>query len=196
MTAPLIDARRMTAKEFFEWIGVPYRQVRERIVVDDMDISSRNILHLPDLRKVTVRGNFNCSQNSLQTLEGCPRDIRKDFNCSNNHLVSLHGGPRRVGQDFYCDDNRLRSLVGGPTDVRFHFFAAGNRLVTLEGLPALRKLKGIYCPENPLKHLRGLPVTFGEFQCDEGWFTPRTIENWTPRSRQRKQARNSPIIPL
>lgn len=52
-----------------------------------------------------VSGDFNCRDNELTSLQGCPKVIRLDFDCSYNNLTSLEGSPKTVGRDFYCLSN-------------------------------------------------------------------------------------------
>jgi hypothetical protein len=53
-----------------------------------------------------VSGEFNCSFNSLTSLEGCPKEVGGSFYCSFNSLTSLEGCPKKVGGNFYCDGNK------------------------------------------------------------------------------------------
>lgn len=49
-----------------------------------------------------VKGNFNCSNKHLTSLEGCPEIVLVSFDCSYNYLTSLEGCPNKVGYNFYC----------------------------------------------------------------------------------------------
>ena len=46
-----------------------------------------------------VGGNFDCSDNELKFLVGCPSEVGGDFKCKYNRLTSLKGCPRKVGGD-------------------------------------------------------------------------------------------------
>jgi len=61
-----------------------------------------------------VGASFNCSDNSLTSLNGAPQEVGASFNCSDNSLTSLKGAPQRVGSFFNCSDNSLSSLEGAP----------------------------------------------------------------------------------
>ena len=52
-----------------------------------------------------VAGYFDCSDNNLTNLKGCPHTVTDNFVCSGNKLTSLEGAPRFVGRDFCCYDN-------------------------------------------------------------------------------------------
>ena len=54
-----------------------------------------------------VTGYFECSNNRLTTLKGCPRWVGGSFTCYNNRLTSLEFSPDYVGGYFNCDDNYL-----------------------------------------------------------------------------------------
>ena len=47
-----------------------------------------------------VGGNFDCSDNELMSLVGCPSEVGGDFKCKYNRLTSLKGYPRKVGGIF------------------------------------------------------------------------------------------------
>jgi len=71
------------------------------------------IEYLP-LRFDYVSGGFNCSDNMLVSLKGCPQTVGGYFNCSNNNLLSLEGCPQTVGENFYCYRNELKDLEHFP----------------------------------------------------------------------------------
>ena len=49
------------------------------------------------------KGNFNCSDSNLTSLEGAPREVGGGFDCCSNNLISLEGAPEKIGGDFYHD---------------------------------------------------------------------------------------------
>ena len=57
-------------------------------ITGSIDLSGRGLTELPDLSKVVVKGNFNCSGNHLTSLEGAPKGVRF-FNYSNNPLTGF-----------------------------------------------------------------------------------------------------------
>ena len=59
-----------------------------------------------------VKGNFYCFDNSLQTLEGSPKEVGGGFYCYNNKLQTLKGSPKEVDGNFYCNHNKLQTLEG------------------------------------------------------------------------------------
>lgn len=73
-----------------------------------------------------VKGFFDCSQNKLTTLKGCPIETTGFFDCSENLLTSLEGSPKKVGGFFNAYKNKLITLDGSPkvvngdVDVRFN----------------------------------------------------------------------------
>jgi len=75
-----------------------------------------------------VRGSFNCRNNQLTSLDGCPSVVGWDFDCSGNQLTSLVGSPTEVGENFWCSFNQLTSLVGCPSEVRGNFFCGNNSI--------------------------------------------------------------------
>ena len=60
-----------------------------------------------------IKGDFDCSNNELILLKGCPQKVSGYFDCSNNKLTSLEGCPEEVGILFDCCENpTLKSLKG------------------------------------------------------------------------------------
>ncbi|MFK2821582.1 hypothetical protein [Arcobacter sp. YIC-80] len=102
-----------------------------------------------------VNGYFDISNNSLESLEGCPEKVGKDFNCSKNELDSLLGAPIRVG-DFDCSHNKLTSLSYCPKEVIGFFNCSNNQLTSIKGSP--RTIKGYFrCEYNKIESLKGGP---------------------------------------
>ena len=85
------------------------------VIKGDLDLSDKKLEELPDLSKVTVEGNFNCSANHLTSLEGAPKEVGGDFYCSYNQLTSLKGAPEKVGGDFGCDEDIAEKYGLGET---------------------------------------------------------------------------------
>ena len=92
-----------------------------------IDVNGDVDLGVYDLDKIPfkfgiVTGYFNCSNNKLTSLYGCPREVGGQFHCLSNRLTNLIGGPQEVGRDYRCDDNRcddnrLESLEGCAGDI-------------------------------------------------------------------------------
>ncbi len=119
---------------------------------------------------VDVDGGFDCYNLGLKDFKGVRfGQVSRNFNCSNNSLTSLEGAPQSVGGDFDCSDNELKSLEGVPQSVSGYFSCSHNELKSLEGLPAgFRVGVGFSCSHNELESLKGLPDGFkvgGYFSC-------------------------------
>ena len=71
----------------------------------------RGLTELP-LKFGVVTGWFDCSNNNLRSLEGCPLRVGGYFSCSKNRLTSLEGCPKYVGSNFYCQENNIREFTG------------------------------------------------------------------------------------
>ena len=82
---------------------VDLRITNSFIISDD---SSLNLKELPNLNINKVNGSFNCSNNKLTSLKGCPKIINDDFECGGNQLTSLKGCPKEVNGDFICWNNK------------------------------------------------------------------------------------------
>lgn len=135
-------------------------------VNDNVNFHDMNLDKIPLLFK-HVDGYFNCSNNKLVTLEGCPESVGGSFNCSSNKLVTLNGCPKSVGDDFICSSNYLTSLEGSPKLINGSYFCSGNLLKSLEGCPESVG-RHFYTRFNKLISLDGSPDTIeGEFDCDK-----------------------------
>lgn len=90
--------------------------------------------------------SLDCSKNRLETLKPLDKEEIKrvmSFNCSNNHLTSLKGCPRIVYDDFDCSRNNLTSLEGCPSEVHGHFSCYSNvKNFTVEEVLDYCKAKG------------------------------------------------------
>ena len=135
------------------------------VIWGDVWLSNKGLSKLPDLSKVIVRGNFNCSDNKLTSLEGAPREVRRTFRCDYNRLTSLKGAPKKVGGSFACNYNLLTSLEGAPREVGGLFWCQQNFLTSLKGAP--REVGGDFmCFRNHLTSLEGAPKKVGgSFNC-------------------------------
>ena len=111
-------------------------------------------------------GDFNCSNNELKTLKGCPEIIDGTFYCSHNDLTSLEGGPKIVKNGYLCNYNILKTLKGSPKNINGVFDCSNNNLESLEGGP--KKTSTFRCYLNELKTLKGCPeIIDGHFNCSE-----------------------------
>ena len=92
-----------------------------------VDLRHQNLVKLP-LKFNKISNYFDCSENDLTTLEGCPRYVDGTFDCSNNKLTSLKYSPEYVGV-FDCSYNyKLLSLKDFETNVEYNF--GGNYKLT------------------------------------------------------------------
>jgi len=98
----------------------------------DVYLSSKGLTKLP-LKFGKVGDYFDCSNNQLTTLEGCPQSVGGSFNSASNKLTTLEGGPQSVGSHFNCTYNRLISLEGCPQSIGGYFSFQDNRLKDLYG---------------------------------------------------------------
>ena len=93
----------------------------------DVDLYRKGLIELP-LRFNKVTGSFDCGDNNLTSLKGCPRWLGTDFCFSYNKLTSLKVSPRWIGGFFSCINNRLTSLEFCPDYVGGDFYCTGNKL--------------------------------------------------------------------
>jgi len=139
-------------------LGVELYSIQEDGTVNvngTVDISFKKLSRIPVSFGV-VKGDFNCSNNELETLAGCPKTVGVSFYCHSNRLESLDSSPAYVGKAFICSNNRLVSLEGVPNAINGNFDCSKNRLVSLKSAP--RAVRGSFdCSENQLVTLEGIP---------------------------------------
>lgn len=70
-----------------------------------------------------ITNYFDCSENELTTLEGCPVYVGSTFDCCYNNLTSLKYSPKYVGDDFNCSDNNIKRLEYLSCEIGGEFFS-------------------------------------------------------------------------
>ena len=111
-----------------------------------------------------VSGIFDCSNTKITSLEGCPR-VASIFDCSNTNITSLEGGPEEVENDFYCSNTKIASLEGFPKKVGGSFYCSNTNITSLEGFP--KNIRGSFsCSYTKITSLEGCPEKIGgSFDC-------------------------------
>lgn len=140
----------------------------------DLNISDYDLESLVEFnfdKDILVLGKFNCSNNKLTSLEGCPKNIYGDFYCHDNQLTSLEGAPKLINGFFNCDNNKLKNLKGYPSNVKSSFSCSQNPLTSLEGAPEV--VNGYFdCSYCELTSLKGAPKKVeGNFNCSHNKLT-------------------------
>jgi hypothetical protein len=97
----------------------------------------QNLTDFKGVRFGEISKFFDCSRNSLTSLDGAPQKVGGGFRCYSNKLTSLEGAPQRVGGDFICHSNQLVSLKGSPQIVTGSFYCSSNQLTSLDGAPPM-----------------------------------------------------------
>ena len=144
------------------------------VVRGDFNCSGNSLVSLRGCPREVRLGSFLCNDNQLTSLEGVPKKVDKIFDCSNNELTSLKGVPENVGGSFYCTLNKLTSLEGAPKKVGGHFGCSHNKLTSLRGAP--RKTRVFDCSHNKLTSLKGAPKEVTGFVCSNNT-TTFTVED-------------------
>ena len=99
-----------------------------------VDLSNRNFSKLP-LNFNRVNGFFDCENNHLKSLKGCPEYVDGYFDCSFNKLTSLKNCPIRINGSFWASHNELTSLKGGPQFIAGNYYCTHNNLIDVKGFP-------------------------------------------------------------
>lgn len=98
---------------------------------------------------VDVDGDVELYNIGLEKIPLKFREVKGEFTCSMNKLESLEGCPEIVGGRFYCNRNELTSLVGGPKSVNGNYSFEHNNVTSFEGFPDFVSGK-VSCIDNPI----------------------------------------------
>ena len=72
----------------------------------NVDLTFKNIEEFPSyIQFYEVKGTFDCSENKIKSLRGCPMYITGNFYCYNNMLNTLNHCPDTVEGKFFCHGN-------------------------------------------------------------------------------------------
>ena len=77
-------------------------------VYGNVDLYWKKLTSIP-LNFNIVNGYFNCGNNYLTSLKGCPVRVGNWFSCHNNKLTSLQYHPTVYGE-FYCYNNQINTF--------------------------------------------------------------------------------------
>jgi hypothetical protein len=141
-----------------------------------IDVDGNVNLYLTKIKNLPIRfnkvsGTFDCSNNSLTTLYGCPTEVGGNFWASNNQITSLEHCPKEVGGTFSCNGNKLTTLEYTNNISCMVFLCKDNELTTLEHCP-IKVIKDFNCEDNQITSLLGSPrVLSGYFRCDTNKLT-------------------------
>jgi hypothetical protein len=108
-----------------------------------------------------VTGTFWCSENVLNTLKGCPREVSGIFCCDNNKLTTLEYGPVIVGKKYSCENNNLITLNGSPENLDGEFHCTSNPIY--EVFKIFGTLER-YQASLDYKYWRGIDIISGRFK--------------------------------
>jgi hypothetical protein len=86
-------------------------------------------MFIKEMIPMIIDGDFNCRNNQLTSLEGCPYKVHGSFWCNDNKITTLKGGPILIGEAFGCLNNKLINLEGAPSLVRGMFWAGNDKVI-------------------------------------------------------------------
>ena len=135
-----------------------YYRIDNYTINDDLsiDVNDDVILHHMNLEKIPlnfnrVSGYFDCSDNNLISLEGCPPYIGSHFLCDVNELSSLKKAPKHINGNFLCYSNKLISLQYSPHYIDGDFFLLNNNIRSFQYFPQVKDKIELY--DNPIQEL-------------------------------------------
>ena len=143
---------------------------KNSVLKGDLDLAYMGLGALPDLSDVVVEGDFNCRDNGLRNLKGCPK-VKGKIKADGNLIESLEG--YHIYQDgrFYDICHLPKNFViKGDLDLR------GMSLGALPDLSDVVVEGNFDCSKNSLKNLKGCPKVKREtIAC---WNNLESLENY------------------
>lgn len=124
-------------KSWLDRIGINNYIINDDLIVDvdnNINISNMELTEIP-IQFGKVTGAFDCSNNKLTSLKGCPSEVGWFFDCCNNKIESLIGSPRIVDSTFTFVNNKVKNLEGAPDEVGGNFICRENQITTLKWCP-------------------------------------------------------------
>ena len=127
--------------DFLFDLNIEHFKINDNFVVDiheSISLQGMKLTKLP-FKFGGISGYFDCSDNKLTTLKGCPKLIDGFFDCSSNKLISLKHGPIEVGSFYNCYHNKLTDLSHLPKvieesiDFRFNDLTSNTFLSNIKG---------------------------------------------------------------
>jgi hypothetical protein len=117
-------------------------------VDDDVWLYNKGLKSIP-LNFNIVNGYFDCGNNNLTSLKGCPIRVGDGFYCYSNKLTSLQHSPQYVESSYFsCRDNKIKSLQYCTELIRGNFYCYNNKLTSLEYHPTV--YGEFYCYNNQI----------------------------------------------
>ena len=124
--------KRPPIVKWLDTMGVKNYTINPDLTIDvegSVNLFNKNLTEFPDYIKFNyVSGYFDCANNQLTSLKGCPTSVGGGFYCYNNQLTSLEGCPTSIGGYFDCSKNQLTSLKGCPASVGGNFDCSDNQV--------------------------------------------------------------------
>lgn len=113
-------------KNWLDKMSIDNYTINKDLTVDvdgNVYISNKKLKFIP-VQFIYVSGSFECQNNELSSLKGCPYKVDNHFNCGDNKLTSLEYGPSIVNihgyNSYCCYNNNIINLKGYPTNLAYN----------------------------------------------------------------------------
>ena len=101
-----------------------------------------------------VTGGFNCNDNNLTTLKGCPEKVGSEFHAGSNKLTEVDFCPKECRVVSFSTNYDLVSIKKFPEKcIRVDF--SWTNLLSLKGLENVEGLEEVYVANSPLVSIFG-----------------------------------------
>jgi hypothetical protein len=104
--------KRYLIEKWLKDHNIKYYYINKNLIIDVhgvVNLEHRKIGNLPEyIQFGKVAGFFDCADNNMTSLRGCPKYVEGYFACDHNNLKTLDGCPKRVDGTFHCNVNKTK----------------------------------------------------------------------------------------
>jgi hypothetical protein len=106
--------QRALITEWLDKMEIYHYEINDDLNINvncEVDLSNNNLDRFPDyIQFGIINGAFDCSNNKLKSLRGCPIIVNGYFVCNNNELTNLEHCPKKVEGWFGCTKDKLNVI--------------------------------------------------------------------------------------
>lgn len=129
---------------------------------DDVNIHHRDVRDgrfISSYIDMEVKGDFNCADTKITTLEGGPKKVMKDYYANRCQLTSLEGAPNFIGSEFMANSNFITSLEG----IGKKYLREINGYLSMYNNPLKSNVLGLML----IKNIKSFQINYAPYRMDE-----------------------------
>ena len=141
--------------------------------ITELNISSLNIIKIPNLSRFKKLEKLNCFNNRLEELNNLPSTLI-ELICCNNIIQDLGILPNFL-KVLDCSSNRIHKIINLPSTLEI-LDCSDNMIEGLHKLPL--NLNALWCNNNALSNLYYLPLNVEIIVCSENYLENESLQYW------------------